>query len=675
MTNPLSDKLILTTGRIDYADIKPEHFKEMFDFLLVEAQKEHERDMDNTNRTYSEMFEDKCSNAKHLDLLYQIMHSFTVLNDSDELRKVYDQYSQKIDNFYYQVHQADPRLFESIKNYINSDEYKTLQPLQKKVVDDIYDSYVRSGAELPLKKKEKIKKLSDKLNDLTTTFGRNIIDHESQYEWFFEDMSKLSGLSTDSLSIAKNLAKNKGKDGYLFTMSDGNASDLLQYADDEKIRKDYYLCDMDVVTKGKYSNKRIIKKIVKIKSQIAKIQGYSTYTNKALEKMMVKEPESVLKFLDDLGIASIESAKKESERVIEYGLARLDRKPEFWDYSYIGTKAKKELYNVDPIKVQEYLKLDTVKNGLFSTIKDLFNVEFKDAVASKSASESEKWHPDVEIFDVFENGKYIGTLNLDLFKRPMKRGGAWMSPVKTYHRYEDGFEELAIGSVICNFVKVGEGEVQTISMYDVETLFHEFGHALHHLLSKVKKSSLGGIHVEWDAVELPSQFMENFCWDWKYFENMTSHKATGEKIPKDMFDKMVASKNHNAGIAMIRQVSMSEFDMRSYNQKGIIRSPLVFEKATSKKWKYRKYNKKMLISPSFSHIFDGGYSSLYYSYLWAEVLSSDVYEAVQKDSTLVKRFKEEILETGGVDDMMDKFKALMGREPNVNALIKSRGLK
>lgn len=672
--NPLQDVLVLTTGKVSFADIKPEHFIEMFNQLLVEAKEEHERKVSNPLYVYGDLFEDKCSKIKHLGFVRECLGTLQSVRDSDELRAVYDEYSPILQQFYYEIGQLDMRPFEIIKAYMKTDEYANLPELKKKIVDEYYDAYVKSGVELPIDQKEELQQVHKDLDALQTKFSRNITDNEKLHSWRFETKEELVGLSDEMLTTASGLATREGVSGYLFTMSDGNYGELIQYADDQKIRKSVYKQSLDVAVSGEFDNREIVKQIVELKSKAAKILGFNTYADCVLEDMMAKTPDTVLNFLQKLGDASIGHAKQEKAEMDVYGEILLGRKPSFWDTSYVSTKLKKEKFSVDPVKVQEYLRLDTVMTGMFAVIKTLFNVEFKDAIKSKTASADEKWHEDVQILDVFENGKYISTLYVDLFKRPNKRNGAWMSPFKSYHKHDDGFEELSITNVVCNFVKAGENEVQTVKFDDIETLFHEFGHALHHMLSKIPKSDLGGINVEWDAVELPSQFMENFCWDWSFLEGLTSHNITSEKMPKEMFDKMYEAKNYNAGIGLIRQVVLGELDMRSYNQSGNIVSPMDIEADTREKWKYCPYNKKAGIVPEFSHIFDGGYSALYYSYAWAEVLSSDIYEAIKENPDLIHTYKKEVLEMGGSRDMMDNFKAVIGREPDVGALLRARGL-
>lgn len=681
--NPLSDVNILTTGRIDYALITPDHFKEIFPVLLEEAAAEHEQEMSNPIMAYGHIFEDKCSKNKHLSTVFGILNAILTINDVIGFRDVYDVYLPLINDFHYKTHQLDTRLFGIVKDYIASEEYSTLSDLKKKIVDESYDNYIKSGIELPVEEKEKLKVTTDKLENLTTQFSRNITDNEAIHEWHYRTKISLKGLPADALSTAQGVAKRKGLKGYLFTMQDGNYGDLLTYADSERVRKKVYKESGDIAISGKFDNREIINRIVEESNKNSNILGYNTYANNALEDMMAKEPTTVVDFLQKLGEAAFPFAVKERQAISDYAYKVLGKdKYDFWDFSYLATKLKKELFNVDDLEVQKYLRLDSAINGLFSTIESLFNVTFEDAIKAGTATVNEKWHEDVLIYDVYEHVKvgnskrttknYIATLFVDLYKRPNKRYGAWMSPEKTYHKHENGFEEMPITHVVCNFTRAAENDIQAISFHDLETLFHEFGHATHHMLSKVTKKQLGGINVEWDAVELPSQFMENFCWDYDFLKTMTSHKITGEPIPKDLFDKMVAAKNFNSGLGLLRQVMMSEMDIKTYSQVGI--HPMEIEKSVRLKWQTGPIDFKSYYMPDFGHIFGGGYASLYYSYLWAEVLSADIYEAIKNDPELIHVYKKHILEVGGVNDMMDNFKTVMGREPEPMAVIRSRGL-
>lgn len=682
--NPLSDKTIVLTGDVEFRNLKAEHFAEMFDTLLIAAKEEHEEKTSNPSLTYSDLFEGKCSHGSHLSFVYQCMTSLQSVDETPELREVYDKYQPLLSEFYYQCYTADTRYFESIEAYMETEEYKQLNELKKKVVDETYNQYIKSGIKLPEKDKAKLKKLGDELDLLTTKFGRNVLDNEAEINYHFNTKSKqLKGLYPDMIATAKSLAERDGLPGYSFTIGDGNLYDLY-LSEDEATRKDVYHQCRKIASTGKFDNRPITARIAKIRQKRAKILGYDSYSHLTLEDKMAKDPETVGNFLQNLGDQAIGTAKQERKDFLAFGEKLLKHKPEFWDSSLIARKYKEKLFKINQNEVKEYLRLDTVIDGLFGIIKEFFNVEFKDAIKEKTAKSSNKLSDDSIIYNVYENvgegknlkQKFIGSLQLDMFKHKTKRGGAWMSPFMTYHKFEDGFEKLPTAHVICNFTKCASGDVQTISMLDVETIFHEFGHAVHHLLSKVEKSDFSSMAVEWDAVELPSQFMENFVWDFNYLEKMTSHKETGKSMPREMFDKLLKSKNFMAGCGMVRQVLMSEMDLKIYNQKPglFFKSPVQIEAETRKKWKIAKYDKKSYIITDFNHIWAGGYSSKYYSYAWAEVLSSDAYEIVTKNPDLIQTYKKEILEAGAKRPMADSYRTFAGRDPDVGALIRSRGL-
>lgn len=672
--NPLLNQTVVTTGKIEYSLLTPEHFSQALDNLIASAYTEHEIEMQDPDISYVGLFEDKYSVSNHLGEVWGILHVMLGVRDSDELRDLYEVYMPQVQEFYFKTNQLDTRPYNAFKQFLQTDEYKSLNSVKKRLVDKMHEQFIDSGIELPDDKKKELQEVQERLGQLGSKFSKNCHESEKLKHWTFT-LDELDGVPEQTMKLAAELAKNAGEEGYRFSLVDGNAYDILNYCQNERTRKTVYEGTLDLAKSGDYDNTQIVHEIVKCKQEIAKILGYKNFATYNLKDKMAKNQDRVLNFITDLGDKAIFAAKDERKTIDQFG-ARFLNKPkiDFWDRRYVTQVYEKDFYTVDRVELNNYFKFDKVLNGLFEICNEMFGFTFEDSIAAGNSTEDEKWHPDVKIYDVYEHGSFVGRLQTDFFKRANKSGGAWMQPHRTYHRFDDGAEDKSIAHVVCNFTKSAEGEVQIIEHDDVITLFHEFGHALHHLASKVEKGTLGGCNVQWDGVELPSQFMENFCWDYDYLSRLTEHYKTGEILPREMFEKLYNAKNFNAATYMIRQVVLSHLDMLTYVQQGEIRSPMDIEQEVRQMWSVGEYDLNQTMVQHFSHIFNGGYSAGYYGYKWAEVLSADAYAAVKKDSALIQKYKAEILETGDSRDMMDNFVAFMGREPSVDALLIDCGL-
>jgi oligopeptidase A len=673
-TNPLFSTKIVTTGTVDYANIKPEHFREALDYFLEIAYDEHEEDMKDPDISYKSLFEQKYSYGDHLGEIWGVLSYMTAAVDSTELRDIQEEFLSKVQNFYYETSQKDTRPYEQFKAFLESEEAKSLSPIKRRQVDKVSQAYIDSGIEMSESEKEKLQAVDENIASLCNVFSKNCNESDKSKVLTFQ-LDELDGLNETQLDKAQELAKEAGEEGYRFTLSDGNIYDILRYCENENTRKAVYLATNDSAKHGEFDNTQIVHSIAKAKQERAKILGYKNYASFNLKDKMAQNQDKVLDFINDLGNKAIFAAKDDRKTIDQFG-ATLLNKPSlnFWDRSYVSTVYEKQKYSLDHLEIQKYFTFDTALNGLFDILGDMFNLSFKDSIAAGNSTESEKWHPDVTIYDVYEGETYLGKLITDFFKRANKTDGAWMNPAHTYHKFDDGSEFKTVAHIVCNFPKAASGKPQTISHYDLTTLFHEFGHGVHQFLSKVEKGSLGGSHVQWDGVELPSQFMENFCWDYDYLIRLTSHETTGEVLPKDLFDKMYAAKNYGAAGSVVRQVVLSEMDMLTYIQEGEVRSPMAIEQETRQKWATGPFDPDNTMMQEFSHIFYGGYSAGYYSYSWALVLAAEAFEIITKDSDMLRKFKSEILETGNSRDMMDNYLAFSGKEASVDAFLRSAGL-
>jgi oligopeptidase A len=671
MGNLLLEKNVLD-GNIPFRDITINDYDEALSTLLEKSKIEHEQQMQNPVYTWQMLFDEKYTFQSHLSAVFHSLSHLKSIQDTQEVRDIYNKHLPLIQQFQFEANHIDERPFQIIKHYLTTDDYKNLTPLKKKIVDKMYEDYVLSGALLPLEQKQELQEIDEKLSMLAVKFSQNVVDDKDSREWLIEDKNLLKGVPERIINKAQEQAQLKGKAGYLFDLSEGTADELLVWADNEEIRKMIYVGSSMIANNEKFDNSEITKEILQLKQRQAVILGFKTYAEQSLHDKMVKDPQKVLNFLEDLKEKAYPFAVKEKQKVNDFANQLLGHKAQFWDNAYVVEKLRQEQYSYDDEELRKYFPLNKVLDGLFSKVKELFGLELK----INEEQEQRKWHEDVMLYDVFEEGKKIGELQLDLFKRPAKRDGAWMNPTVSRHIYDDGENVQPLAYIVANFAKASKGEVQTISFDDVITMYHEMGHAIHHLITKVEKSYFAGTNVEWDAVELPSQLLENFVYDKNLLNSMTWNHEKNETLPDDLYQKIVDSKNFNAALATLRQVRLAKTDMLSHLQTDVqnIKLAKEIEQEVAKETSIGEYDELRLISNQFGHIFAGGYAAGYYGYKWAEVLSADAYYALEEDPTLISKYKVEILEMGGSRDMLDSFVAFRGREPDVSYLLKQSGL-
>lgn len=671
MNNLLLEKNILK-GEIPFKKISIEDYDNALTFLLEKSKEEHEYQMQNPIYTWQELFDEKYSYQSHLSTVFHSLSHLKSINDSKEVREIYNKHLPLIQEFQFQSSHIDERPFQIMSHYLTTDDYKNLTSLKKKIVDKMYESYVLSGALLPLDKKQELQEIDEKLSMLSVQFSQNIVDDKDSREWLIVDEKQLNGVPQRVVNKAKELAKSQDKDGFLFNLSEGTADEIIVWAHDEKMRQMIYEGSANIASNDKFDNTEITRQILQLKQKQAVILGFKTYAKQSLHDKMIKEPKKVLDFLEELRVKAYPFAIKEKEIIDTFAEKLLGHSANFWDNTYVIEKLRQEQYSYDDEELRKYFPLNKVLEGLFSKVKELFGIDLKLNVDQ----DERKWHEDVSLYDVYENGHKIGELHLDLFKRPSKRDGAWMNPTVSRHVYEDGENVKPVAYIVANFAKASIGEIQTVSFDDIITMFHEMGHAIHHLITKVEKSYFAGTSVEWDAVELPSQLLENFAYDKLLLKKMSWNDEKKEELPDELYQKIVDSKNFNAALATLRQIRLSKTDMLSHLQTDIDNMKLAkeIEAEVAKETTIGKYDTERLISNQFGHIFAGGYAAGYYGYKWAEVLSADAYYALEEDPSLITKYKVEILEMGGSRDMLDSFVAFRGREPDVSYLLKQSGL-
>jgi len=603
------------------------------------------------------------------------------VNDVPAWREAYNAMLPEVSGFYADLGQ-NLALFAKIKALAASAEYATLSPARKRIVDNDLRDFRLSGAELAEDKKPRFKEIQEELSALAAKFSENILDATNAHAEWISDEADLKGLPEDVIAAARAAAEKDGKPGWKFTLHAPSYIPILQYAESRSLRERIYRAYATRASefgKSEWDNSGLIEKILALRAEEAALLGYANYAEVSLVPKMAETPAQVADFLRDLAAKARPFGEKDYAEVKEFARTELGMDHlESWDLSWASEKLKQARYAFSDEEVKQYFPEPKVLAGLFRVIESVFGVKLE-------ADSAPVWDRDVSFYRITKDNKLIGQFYLDLHARETKRGGAWMDDAITRRNTHSGIQ-TPVAYLNCNFpAPVGNKEA-TFSHDDVITLFHETGHGLHHLLTQVEEYSVSGIHgVEWDAVELPSQFMENFCWEWDVLQGMTAHAETGEPLPRALYDKMIAAKNFQSGLATLRQVEFSLFDLLLHSE---------FKPGEGKRYldllaQVRK-EVAVILPPewnrfpnSFSHIFAGGYAAGYYSYKWAEVLSADAYEAFEEaakvkgstlDTATGKRFLEEILAVGGSRPAIESFKAFRGREPKPDALLRHNGM-
>jgi oligopeptidase A len=607
------------------------------------------------------------------------------VNDVPEWREAYNAMLPEVSGFYADLGQ-NLALFAKIKALAASAEYASLSPARKRIVDNDLRDFRLSGAELPEDKKPRFKEIQEELSAIGAKFSENLLDATNAHAEWISDEADLKGLPEDVIAAARAAAEKEGKPGWKFTLHAPSYIPILQYAENRGLRERTYRAYATRASefgKAEWDNTGLIEKILALRAEEAALLGYKNFAEVSLVPKMADTPAQVAAFLRDLAAKAKPFAEKDYAELKEFARTELGMDSlESWDMSWASEKLKQARYAFSDEEVKQYFPEPKVIAGLFRVIESVFGVTLEKDSAPV-------WDKDVNFFRINKNDKLIGQFYLDLHARETKRGGAWMDSALTRRRIPSGIQ-TPVAYLNCNFpAAVGEGENKrpaTFSHDDVITLFHETGHGLHHLLTQVEEYAVSGINgVEWDAVELPSQFMENFCWEWDVLQGMTAHVDTGEPLPRALYDKMIAAKNFQSGLGTLRQIEFGLFDLLLHSEftPGAGKSYLDLLAQVRKEVAVIVPPEWNRFPNSFSHIFAGGYAAGYYSYKWAEVLSADAYSAFEEaaklrgsslDAETGNRFLKEILSVGGSRPAIESFKAFRGREPQPDALLRHNGM-
>jgi oligopeptidase A len=677
--NPLLD----FSGLPRFAAIQSAHIKPAIEELLANARATVERLAASAEPPGWENFILPLDDVnERLSRAWGVVSHLNAVVNTPDLREVYNGMLPVVTEYWASISQNEA-LYAKYKAIRSGPGYAALDPAQKRVLDNELRDFRLGGAELPDADKARFKSIQEEISSLMSRFNDNVLDATNTFACFVENESEMSGIPEDVKATARAAAEADGKPGWKLTLRMPCYLPVMQYADFHPLRERMYRA---YVTRGSelganpdWDNRTVVARLLTLRRETAALLGYRNYAEVSLATKMARTPDEVIGFLEDMAAKSKPFAEQDWRELTEFARRELNMADvAAWDVAYVSEKLRQKRYAFSDQEVKQYFPEHKVLAGLFRVIEALYGVTLQPTVA-------ETWHPDARFFDVRQrDGSLIGQFYLDLYARNGKRGGAWMEDAIN-RRKRQGTIQHPVAFLTCNFsAPTGEGAARKPARFthnEVITLFHEFGHGLHQLLTEVDElgvSGLGG--VEWDAVELPSQFMENFCWEWDVLAHMTEHAETGEPLPRALYDKMIAAKNFQAGMQFVRQLEFALFDMRVHSDFD----PAVDDvmamadrvRAQVAVVKYPDFNR---MPYSFAHIFGGGYAAGYYSYKWAEVLSADAYAAFEETGVLNAetgaRFRREVLGRGGSRPAMESFIAFRGREPDVEPLLRHNGMK
>lgn len=672
MSNPLLDFNDLPL----FDAVRPEHVVPAMDELLAQASQALEAVTDPAFPA------DWTAIARTLDVATErlgrawgVVGHLNAVADTPELRAAYNEALPKVTEFFTRLG-ADERLYAKYKAIPQS----ALSAEQKQAHRNAMRNFVLSGAELQGAAKERFAVIQERQAELSQKFSEHALDATDAYA-YYAGAEELDGVPADVVTAARAAAEAEGKSGHKLTLKMPVYLPVMQFGHNRTLRERLYRA---YVTRAsdqgdpKFDNTPLVREILALRREEARLLGYDNFGEVSLVPKMAESPRQVIQFLRDLAIRARPYAIKDVEDMRAFAAEHLSlSEPQAWDWPYIGEKLKEARYSFSEQEIKQYFPAPKVLAGLFKIVETLFEVVIRRDYAPT-------WHPAVEFYRIERDGKRVGQFYLDPSARTGKRGGAWMDDVRArWLRPDDGKLQTPVAHLVCNFAEGVDGKPPLLTHDDVITLFHETGHGLHHMLTQVNERDVSGISgVEWDAVELPSQFMENFCWEWGVLKYMTAHVETGEPLPRDLFDKMTEAKNFQSGLGTLRQIEFSLLDMLMHTEHDPENDvmPLVQRVREEVAVLHPPAFNRML--HTFSHIFAGGYAAGYYSYKWAEVLSADAYAAFEETAgkdgmpsvQTGRKYRQAILEAGGSRPAIESFKAFRGREPTLDALLRHQGM-
>ncbi|MBT7529031.1 MAG: M3 family metallopeptidase [Flavobacteriaceae bacterium] len=641
---------------------------------INELKSEIDTILSNKNTTFKNTIEALDYSGLKLDRITSVFFNINAAETSKEIQDIAVTLSPELSELKNYILLND-KLYKKVKTVYNLTNKNSLSNEENTLLENTYKSFLRNGANLSNKDKNKLRKLDIMLGKLSLNFGQNLLKETNEYELLISDEKKLDGLSHDHKEAAKMLAKSKNKKGWLFTLDYPSFSALITYCKNRSLRKEITIAFGQRAFKNNESdNQKVILEIINLRYQKAILLGYKSYSEYVLEERMAKNTKNVMNFLEDL-VEKVKPIAKKEFKVLENYAKSIDNidNLEKWDISFYTEMYKKHKYDVDQEKLKPYFSLTNVLNGAFEISNKLYGLNFK------KNSTIDTYNDEVNTYEVKdEKNNFIALLYTDFHPRKGKRGGAWMTSYKPQYIFKNNNQRPHI-SIVCNFTRPIKNKPSLLTFNEVTTLFHEFGHALHGILANTKFKSLSGTNVSWDFVELPSQIFENWCYEEEALNIFAFHYKTKKLIPIELINKIKESANYNQASQTLRQLSLAILDMNWHNINPIkIKSVKEYEHKILKKLTFIKDLNVTCTSTSFSHIFQGGYSSGYYSYKWAEVLDADAFEYFKEkgifNKSIASKFKDNILSKGGTQDPMDLYIKFRGRKPKINALLNRAGI-
>ncbi|HZX51787.1 MAG TPA: oligopeptidase A [Pseudomonas sp.] len=674
-TNPLLQAFDLPP----YSAIRPEHVEPAVDAILADNRKAITELLKQQSGTLSwkglVLVLDEL-NARLGRAWSPVSHLNAVCNNA-ELRAAYEACLPKLSEYATELGQ-NRALFQAYEALASSPEAEGFEVAQKTILEHALRDFRLSGIDLPEAEQQRYGAVQMKLSELASKFSNQLLDATQAWTKQVTDEAALAGLTDSAKAQMKQAAEAKGLDGWLISLEFPSYFAVMTYADDRALREEVYAAYCTRASDqgpnaGQYDNGPLMLEILALRQELAKLLGFANYAELSLASKMAETTDQVLHFLRDLGVRGKPFAEQDLRELQAFAAEQGCADLQSWDVGYYSEKLREQRYSISQEILRAYFPVDKVLSGLFAIVEQLYGIQIEEL------SGFDSWHPDVRLFEIKENGAHVGRFFFDLYARANKRGGAWMDGARDKRRDADGKLISPVANLVCNFTPAVGDKPALLTHDEVTTLFHEFGHGLHHLLTRVEHAGASGINgVAWDAVELPSQFMENWCWEPEGLALISGHHETGEPLPQDLLDKMLAAKNFQSGLMMVRQIEFSLFDFELHATHGDGRSVLeVLEGIRNEVSVLRPpaYNR---FPNSFAHIFSGGYAAGYYSYKWAEVLSADAFSRFEEEGVFNRdtgrAFREAILARGGSQEPMQLFVDFRGREPSIDPLLRHLGL-
>lgn len=671
----LNSKFQTVHDTAPFTQIKNSDYLPAFEKAIVATRQEIDHIAANKDAaTFENTLEALAFSGMELDRISNIFFNLNSAETSDELQEIAQEIAPKLSALGNDI-TLNEGLFKRVKAVYDIKDTLTLTPEQDMLLTKNYLSFVRNGALLKEEQKNRLREIDSSLSILSLKFGENVLSETNSYQLHLTDEADLAGLPDGAIEEARSLAESQNLEGWIFTLDFPSYLPFVTYADNRKLRKELAIAaGRKAFQNNEFNNEENVLKIAKLRHERANVLGYKTHAHFVLEERMAQNPARVFEFLNDLLKKAAPAAKKEFTELLDFAreLDQIDHL-EKWDGAYYSEKLKQQRFNLDDEILKPYFQLEKVLNGAFEVAHRLYQLRFKEVFTI------EKYHEDVQTFEVTDaNNRLIAIFYTDFFPRKSKRNGAWMTSFKSQYIL-NGSDQRPHISIVCNFTKPTATKPSLLTFNEVTTLFHEFGHALHGMLADTVYPSLSGTNVYWDFVELPSQIMENWCYEKEALELFAKHYKTGEVLPMDLIEKIKESASFQEGMATLRQISFGLLDMAWHGQDPTgITNLKAFETEQFANTQLYPDVAENAMSTSFSHIFQGGYSSGYYSYKWAEVLDADAFAYFKQhgifNSEIALKFKENILSKGGTEHPMTLYKKFRGQEPNPEALLKRAGL-